>query len=102
MKKICLTVVGLYFGLLSAFSQSYNVDTTTYKNQNLKLEEVNLVSGYFNQDGNNSAITGGIGSQKLSDVSNVFELKFVKQNEINNKYTLDFEAGFDHHTSASQ
>lgn len=102
MKKICLTVVGLYFGLLSAFSQSYNVDTTSYKNQNLKLEEVNLVSGYFNQDGNNSAITGGIGSQKLSDVSNVFELKFVKQNEINNKYTLDFEAGFDHHTSASQ
>jgi hypothetical protein len=102
MKKICLTVVGLYFGLLSAFSQSYNVDTTSYKKQNLKLEEVNLVSGYFNQDGNHSAITGGIGSQKLSDVSNVFELKFVKQNEINNKYTLDFEAGFDHHTSASQ
>lgn len=102
MKKICLTVVGLYFGLLSAFAQSYNVDTTSYKNQNLKLEEVNLVSGYFNQDGNHSAITGGIGSQKLSDVSNVFELKFVKQNEINNKYTLDFEAGFDHHTSASQ
>lgn len=102
MKKICLTVVGLYFWLLSAFSQSYNIDTSSYKNQKLKLDEVNLVSGYFNQDGNHSAITGGIGSQKLNDVSNVFELKFVKQNEINNKYTWDFEVGYDHHTAASQ
>lgn len=102
MKKICLTVVGLYCGLLSAFSQSYNIDTTSYKNQKLKLDEVNLVSGYFNQDGNHSAITGGIGSQKLNDVSNVFELKFVKQNEFNNKYTWDVQVGYDHHTAASQ
>lgn len=101
MKKICLTVVGLYFWVLSAFSQ-YNVDTSSYKNQKLKLDEVNLVSGYFNQSGNHSAVTGGIGTQQLNDVSNVIELKFVKQNELNNKYTWDFEVGFDHHTAASQ
>ncbi len=82
MKKICLTVIGLYFSLLSAFSQQYNVDTSSYKNQNLKLEEVNLVSGYFNENGNHSAITGGIGSQNLDDVSNVIDLKFVKQQWI--------------------
>lgn len=102
MKKICLTVVGLYFWLLSAFAQQYNVDTSSYKNQNLKLDEVNLVSGYFNQNGDHSAVTGGIGTQKLNDVSNVLELKFVKQNEQNNKYTWDLEAGYDHHTAASQ
>jgi hypothetical protein len=102
MKKICLTVVGLYFWLLSAFSQSYNVDTSSYKNQKLRLDEVNLVSGYFNQDGNHSAVTGGIGTQKLSDVSNVIELQFVKQNALNNKYTWNIEMGFDHHTAASQ
>ncbi|HEU5054292.1 MAG TPA: hypothetical protein VFT78_14330, partial [Hanamia sp.] len=101
MKKICLTVVGLYFWVLSAFSQQYNVDTSSYQNQKLKLDEVNLVSGYFNQDGNHSAVTGGIGTQKLNDVSNVIELKFVKQNELNNKYTWDFEVGYDHHTAAS-
>lgn len=101
MKKICLTVVGLYFWVLSAFSQ-YNVDTSSYQNQKLKLDEVNLVSGYFNQNGDHSAVTGGIGTQKLNDVSNVIELKFVKQNERNNKYTWDFEVGFDHHTAASQ
>jgi len=102
MKKICLTVVGLYFSLLSAFSQQYNVDTSSYKNTKLKLDEVNLVSGYFNQDGNHSAVTGGIGTQQLNDVSNVLELKFLKQNERNNKYTWDMEVGFDHHTAASQ
>ena len=102
MKKICLTVAGLYFWLLSAFSQSYNIDTSSYKNQKLKLDEVNLVSGYFNQDGNHSAVTGGIGTQKLNDVSNVIELQFVKQNPLNNKYILNFEVGFDHHTAASQ
>jgi hypothetical protein len=102
MKKICLTVIGLYFWLLSAFAQQYNVDTSSYKNQKLKLDEVNLVSGYFNQTGDHSAVTGGIGTQKLNDVSNVLELKFIKQNEQNNKYTWDFEAGYDHHTAASQ
>ncbi len=102
MKKICLTVIGLYFWLLSAFSQSYNVDTSSYKNQKLKLDEVNLVSGYFNQNGDHSAVTGGIGTQKLNDVSNVIELQFVKENENKNKYTWNFEVGFDHHTAASQ
>jgi hypothetical protein len=102
MKKICFTVLALYFSLLSAFSQQYNVDTSSYKNTKLKLDEVNLVSGYFNQDGNHSAVTGGIGTQQLNDVSNVLELKFLKQNDRNNKYTWDMEVGFDHHTAASQ
>lgn len=102
MKKICLTVIGLYFWLLSAFSQSYNVDTSSYKNQRLKLDEVNLVSGYFDQNGDHSAVTGGIGTQKLNDVSNVIELQFIKENENKNKYTWNLEAGYDHHTAASQ
>ena len=102
MKKICLTVVGFYFMLLSAFSQRYDADTTSYKSRKLKLDEVNLVSGYYNQDGNHSAVTGGIGTQKLNDVSNIIDLKFVKWDASNNKYSLNFEAGIDHHTAASQ
>lgn len=92
----------MYIMLLSAFSQQYKTDTTTYQNQQLKLEEVNLVSGYYSQDGNHSAVTGGIGTQKLNDISNVIDLKFVKYNDFGNKYTLGFEAGIDHHTAASQ
>ena len=102
MKKICLTLVGIYLMFLSAFSQQ-TADTTEYRNQRVKLEEVNLVSGYYTQDGNHSAVTGGIGTQKLNDVSNIIELKFVNWNNMtNNKYTLNVEAGVDHHTAASQ
>lgn len=101
MKKLCLTVVGFYCMFLSAFSQRHSVDTTSYKSQKLKLDEVNIVSGYYNQDGNHSAVTGGIGTQKLSDISNVIDLKFVSQDIKNNKYTLNFEGGIDHHTAAS-
>ncbi len=102
MKRICLTVVGFYCMVLSAFSQRTEADTTAYKSQKLKLEETNLVSGYYNQDGNHSAVTGGIGTQKLNDISNVIDLKFVKWNAANNKSSLNFELGVDHHTAASQ
>ena len=101
MKKLCLTVVGFYCMLLSAFSQRPSVDTTSYKSQKLQLDEVNIVSGYYRQDGNHSAVTGGIGTQKLDDISNVIDLKFVSQDIQNNKYTLNFEGGIDHHTAAS-
>ncbi len=101
MKKICLTVAGFYFMILSAFSQRYDIDTTSYKSHKLKLDEMNLVSGYYTQNGDHSAVTGGIGTQKLNDVSNVIDLQFVKWNEKNNKYSLGFELGVDHHTAAS-
>jgi len=102
MKRICLTVVGFYLMILSAFSQTNNADTASYKNRKLNLEEVNLVSGYYSQDGNHSAVTGGIGTQKLNDVSNVIDLKFVKWDGSNNKYSWNLELGVDHHTAASQ
>jgi hypothetical protein len=103
MKKICLSVVGLFLLFVSGFSQG-NPDTSTYKSKKLKLDEVNLVSGYYHQDGNHSAVTGGIGTQKLSDVSNIIELKFINWGGANgnNKYTLETAVGIDYHTSASQ
>ncbi|MBS1510836.1 MAG: DUF3570 domain-containing protein [Bacteroidetes bacterium] len=103
MKKICLTTLGIFILFSAAFAQQFSVDTTGYKNEKLHLEETNLISGYYNQDGNHSAVTGGIGTQKLNDISNIIELKFVKYDNItNNKYTLNLETGLDHHTAASQ
>ena len=101
MKKICLTVAGFYFMLLSAFSQTTNTGNSSYESKSLQLDEVNLVSGYYNQDGNHSSVTGGIGTQKLNDISNVIELKFTGQDVRANKYTLNIEGGIDHHTAAS-
>lgn len=101
MRKICLTVVGLFIGLLHAFSQSSTDTSGDYKNLNLKLNEVNLISGYYAQTGNHSAVTGGQGTQQLNDVSNVVQLKFVRWDIFDKKHTMDVEIGVDHHTAAS-
>ena len=70
MKKICLTLVGIYMMMLHAFAQKYQ-DTRIllYIPKPLKFEEANLVSSYYTQDGNHSPITGGIGTEKVMDLS---------------------------------
>ncbi|HEY4062947.1 MAG TPA: DUF3570 domain-containing protein [Puia sp.] len=102
MKKICLTVVGLYLLLLHAFSQSTTGDTATYKPKKLKLDEVNLVSSYYTQTGDHSAIRGGIGSEKVTDLANGLEFKFIGFDAKQRKNTLTAGIGVDHHTAASQ
>jgi len=100
MKRISLTVLGLYVGMLAAFSQS-GTDSTKYKSRKLTLEEANLISSYYHQDGNNAAVTGGIGSEKLTDFSNSFELRLSKLDKKDRKHTFDIELGIDHYSSAS-
>jgi len=102
MRKICLTVVGLYLMLLHAFSQSAPGDSTAYRRKKLKLEEVNLVSSYYTQNGDHSAIQGGIGSEKVTDLANGLELKFVGFDGKMRKNTLTAGMGVDYHTAASQ
>ena len=101
MKKLSLAVIGLYVGLLSAFSQTPAVDSSTYKPRKLTFEEANIVSSYYRQDGNNSAVTGGIGTEKLNDFSNLLEIKLKKYDRHNRKHILGVEVGIDHYTSAS-
>lgn len=101
MKRIFITGLAL-MGLLRATAQDNKAaDSTAYKTQKLKLDEINLVSSYYRQDGNNSAVTGGIGTEKLTDVSNSLDVKFVKIGQTGKKHTLDVEVGVDHYTSAS-
>src|SRR5215831_18363757 len=100
MKKICLSVVGLYISFLQLYAQSTK-DTTVYQPKKLAIEEVNLVSSLYGQDGNHSAVTGGIGTEKVTDFANGLELKLVGQDATAHKHTLDLALGIDHHTSAS-
>jgi hypothetical protein len=99
MRKTCLVVVGIFLHLFSGFAQT-NADTG-YASRKLKLEEVNLVSSYYHQDGNNSAVTGGIGTEKLTDFANVIDINSA--NTIANiaSTVSTLEAGVDAYTSAS-
>lgn len=99
MKKICLSVTGLFLSLFAAFAQP--AKDSAYKSRKLSFEEANFVASYYKQDGNNSAVTGGIGTEKLTDYSAAIDVKFVKYDSKLRKHTFDGEFGFDHYTSAS-
>ena len=75
MKRICLVVVGIFIQLFGAFAQVK--DSSAYQSRKLKLEEINFVSSYYTQDGSNSAVTGGVGTEKLTDYSNNFAVKYI-------------------------
>jgi hypothetical protein len=100
MSRIPLTIIGMYLSM-AAFSQTKPGDDSLYKNKKLKVEEVNFVSAYYHQDGNNSAVTGGMGTEKLTDFANTIELKLSKYDNKYRKHNFSFEMGVDHYTSAS-
>ena len=100
MKRIFITGLAL-LGLFQAYSQNTTTDSTAYKSKKLKIDEINLVSSYYKQDGNNSAVTGGIGTEELTDMSNTIDVKLIKYNKAGKKQTFDVEVGIDRYTSAS-
>jgi hypothetical protein len=101
MKKISLAAIALYLNILGAFSQSAKTDSAHYSSKKLALNEINLVSSYYTQDGNNSAVTGGIGTEKLTDISNIIEVKLLRTDRRGRLHNINLEVGVDHYTSAS-
>lgn len=99
MKQLFLTAFGL-LALLRSYAQQIP-DTSGFGARKLKVEEINLVSSYYSQNGDHAAVTGGIGSQKLTDIANVFDLKLTKYDKRWRKHSFDIELGVDHYTSAS-
>ena len=99
MRKLSLAVIGLYVGILGAFSQSST--DSAYKNRTLKTDEINFVTGYYHQDGDHSPVTGGIGTEKLSDIATTLDIKLSKYGKNDLKHSVNFELGIDHYTSAS-
>ncbi len=100
MKRIFITGLAL-LGLFQAYSQTTPTDSTTYKSQKLKIDEINLVSSYYKQDGDNSAVTGGVGTEELTDIANTIDVKLIRYNKAGKKQTFDVEVGIDRYTSAS-
>src|SRR6476469_8962731 len=101
MKYLSLTIAAFYLSILASFAQSVQKDSIPYQKTKLKFEQADLVNSYYHQDGNNSAVTGGLGTEKLTDISNIFDLKFSKYGETGLKHTFNFELGFYTYTSAS-
>lgn len=99
MLRISLAALGIYFSTLFGYAQ--HQDSTLYKDRKLTIEEVNFVSGYYHQEGNNSAVTGGVGTEKLSDFASTIDVRLSRYDQRNRKHTITAEVGLDVYSSAS-
>lgn len=99
MKKTCLFFAGMFIGFFGLYAQK--TDTSHYRSRKLRLQEINLVSSYYNQGGNNSAVTGGVGTEALTDYSNQFEIRLHSFNKRGRELSWEANLGVDYYTSAS-
>lgn len=95
MKKIFCIIVFSCFGLLNA--QTNNSQNTSYKKKVLETAEVDLLMSYYTQDGNHASVTGGIGNEKLTDVTPTIVFSIP----LNFDDVLTIDAGISAYTSAS-
>ncbi|HSU26777.1 MAG TPA: DUF3570 domain-containing protein [Chitinophagaceae bacterium] len=101
MKRTCLSIVGIILTVFTSIAQPTPRDSSEFKARKLRFEEANLVTSYYQQDGNHSAVTGGVGTEKLTDYSGALDVKVSMYDRLNRKHSFDFELGIDHYTSAS-
>jgi hypothetical protein len=102
MKKIILTAGLLASMLIGAYSQTKPKDEQAdYEKRKLKIEEINLVSSYYQQDGNNSAVTGGIGTEYLFDIANSLDLRLSFIDRKNRTHAINADFNIDYYSSAS-
>lgn len=66
------------------------------ENNNRKIE-IDFLFSYYSQDGNKSAVTGGLGTEKLNDYSSIIIVNVPLKNNKN----LRLENGISYFTSAS-
>ncbi|PCJ98449.1 MAG: hypothetical protein COA50_02795 [Flavobacteriaceae bacterium] len=92
MKKnlIFLFILISFFG----FSQ---VDNNSYQKRVLETAEIDLLFSYYNQNGENSAVTGGEGTEKLTDATS----SIVVNLPMNADDVLTVDIGISAYSSAS-
>ncbi|WP_396143242.1 DUF3570 domain-containing protein [Flavobacterium sp.] len=94
-----LVIVFFLFSAL-VFSQETEMakDTTvTFKKRVLESTEVDFMLSYYNQDGVHSSVSGGIGSEKLTDIAS----NIIVAIPMNDDDVLTIDAGISAYTSAS-
>lgn len=71
--------------------------TKVYKKRVLETTEVDFLTSYYTQDGDNAAVSGGIGTEELTDVTGTFVVSIP----LNDDDVLTIDAGVSAYTSAS-
>lgn len=92
--RIILVVLFGFILINEAFAQ----EEEGYQMQGFKKEyQIDFLSSYYNQDGNNAAVTGGTGTEKLTDISNMV----VVSVPLDSTQAINLSVGADIYSSAS-
>ncbi len=81
----------------SHFVKAQNTKDTAFEKKRLSKTSIEFSFSYYNQDGNNSAVTGGIGTEKLS----VYATNISALHQFRKLNTISGNAGIDIISSAS-
>ena len=95
LKKIIL--IFCVFAFAKSYSQTGQDSTKVYKKRVLETTEVDFLTSYYSQDGDNAAVSGGIGTEELTDIT----ATFVVSIPLNDDDVLTIDAGVSAYTSAS-
>ncbi len=95
IKKMQFLVLTLL--VFSVFSFSQEKDTIVFKKRVLETTEIDFVGSYYTQEGIHSAVSGGIGTEKLTD----FAGNTIVAIPLNDDDILTVDGGISVYTSAS-
>ena len=91
MKKY-LTLLVLFISILA-----YSQNSSSYTKRVLETAEVDFLMSYYAQEGDHASVTGGIGNEKLTDITPTFIIAIPLN--VNDVLTVD--AGISAYSSAS-
>ncbi len=85
---------GIFFAWFTAFSQKTD---SVFTNKKISKTDVQVLFSYYTQNGNNSAVTGGTGTEKLK----VYAPNFNIKHSFDSLNTINLNLGVDVISSAS-
>lgn len=90
-------IVTIVLIVLVTFSFAQQDSTNVYKKRVLEKTEIDFLISYYSQDGDNAAVTGGFGTEELTDVTPTI----VVSMPMNEDDVLTIDLGVSAYTSAS-
>ncbi|WP_420319993.1 DUF3570 domain-containing protein [Flagellimonas sp.] len=87
-------LVFCFFGVSTGIAQQTN---TSYTKKVLETSEIDVLFSYYDQDGQNAAVTGGEGTEELTDATSTIVLRMP----MNEDDVLTVDVGLSAYTSAS-
>lgn len=95
--KVKLIIIILLVWSSQIFAQNNSDSTKVYKKRILENIEVDLLMSYYDQDGDNAAVSGGIGSEKLNNIAPTIVISVP----LSSDDVITLDAGISAYTSAS-